>query len=145
MTQFRHKALIMHNLILVDVEDPKEYIIMGNELHRFILSSDFYPTGPTVYRLSATGKYQIGMCINDIADCEKQEGMAFYRLVEFKDCLTFRHAYEEDPIEDSRELLKLYVREKGLQPYDKSFYHILLTSYGNTITDIYYPLQRGGR
>ena len=32
MTQFRHKALIMHNLILVDVEDPKDYIIMGNEL-----------------------------------------------------------------------------------------------------------------
>lgn len=130
---------------MVNAENPKELAALANGLHRYILDSDFFSIGPTVYKVNAMGKYQVGTCINDIADCGNQNGMLFYRCVEFKECLTFRHAYEEEPLEDSRQLLESYAREKGLQPYDGSFYHILLKSYGTTITDIYYPLQKGGR
>lgn len=142
MLQFQHKSLLMYNILWTDVENPKNLIIQGDELKQFIIDSGFSPAASRIYRLNAQREYQIGISINDVIDIEGMEGIYFQRFLKLQDCLTYQHAFEAAPIAKSRTFLKQYAREKNLHPMDGSFYHVLTTSFGYTVVDIYYPLEK---
>lgn len=142
MLQFQHKSLMIYNILWTDVENPRDLLMRGDELKQFIIDSGFSPAASRIYRLNAQREYQIGISINDVMDTEGMEGIYFQRFLKLQDCLAYQHAFEEAPIAKSRTFLKQYAREKNLHPLDGSFYHVLTTSFGYTVVDIYYPLKR---
>lgn len=142
MLKFQHKSLIMYNVLWTDVENPRDLIIRGDELKHFIIDSGFSPAEAKIYRVNAQREYQIGISINDVIDIEGMEGIYFQRCLRIQDCLVYQHAFEGAPIAKSRTFLKQHAKEKNLRPLDGSFYHVLTTSFGYTIVDIYYPLEK---
>ncbi|MCM1494438.1 MAG: hypothetical protein NC089_01405 [Bacteroides sp.] len=142
MLQFRHKSLQMYNVLWADVDEPRDLLVQGDKLKQFIIDSGFSQVGPLIYSLNAQREYQVGTSINEVMDVEGMEGIYFQRYFKIQDCLAYQHAFEGAPIAKSRMFLKQYAQEKNLIPLDGSFYHVLSTSFGYTIVDIYYPLEK---
>lgn len=143
--KIRRSPIEFHNVLSAKSRcSHDEWMESARDLRNAVIRNGLYGTGPIIYQISNEEKdvadYSIYLPVSHSVKLKSHDVFHFDEVWRFEDTLIYRHADIADDIEQSYELLRACAEAYELK-LQEPFYHIYIDVYGDTILDIFAPVE----
>lgn len=136
----KKKELILNNVLLTGYCYRSEIFDVSMKMKQYVIENDLFPIGPVIYFCDDKGKYKIAVQVNEKVVIEDSDVISFVDSIRFSECL-YERVIDSDFLDVTYLEMLECAKNEGINKEEPLFVNFSFDVYGETITDVYYPLE----
>lgn len=136
----RKRELLLNNVLVAEPCYRTEIFEISEKIKKYVIENNLFPVGPMIYFCDDKGKYRIAVQLNEKVALGEAGVLSFVDCIHFPVCLYERVADDELLDVTYLEMLE-YAKNEGTFKEEIQFLNFSFDVYGETVTDVYYPLE----
>lgn len=137
----KKRELLLNNVLVTEPCYRTEIFEVSEKIKKYVIENDLFPVGPTIYFRDDNEKYRIAVQVDEKVALGESGVISFVECIHFPVCLYERVADDELLDVTYLEMLE-YAKKEGKVKEEIQFVNFSFDVYGETVTDVYYPVER---